>query len=85
MPHAGRVVEGFEVPKQELLVVRDLDPHLRLEVPLQPGREQERDHVAEVHRARRPAARVQAEGVALLVLVEDPVQIAVGEVQTPLQ
>ena len=41
--------------------------------------------MAEVHRARRPAARVQAERPALLVLVEDPVQVPVGEVEATLQ
>lgn len=55
----------------------ELDDERAVEHVLEPLGEDEGDHVAEVHRvARRAAARVEVEGLLLLVPVEDEVELA---------
>src|SRR5467141_1950583 len=63
-----RIFEILEILEEELLVVSHLKVKGRVELLLQPLREEPRQHVADVDPARWPAARVERETVSLLVL-----------------
>mmetsp|Transcript_5657 Transcript_5657/g.22337 ORF Transcript_5657/g.22337 Transcript_5657/m.22337 type:complete len:276 (-) Transcript_5657:172-999(-) len=73
-----------EVLPHALLVIRQLDHQRHLERVLQPLGELEGDEVAHVQRLRaRAAAGVQVEGLALLVRVQNLVELAVREEDAP--
>ena len=83
VPPARGVRPGELRPRPYLLVVGDLDVHLRAEPFLEPLAEVELHQVGTVERAGRSPARVEEERLALLVLVEDPTEVPVGVVDPP--
>src|SRR5256885_15635117 len=75
VPDLRGFVELVEILEEKLLVVRDLEVQHGPELLLEPLREEPREHVADVDSARRTAARVQGELIALLEPVQDPIQV----------
>ena len=64
----------------ELLVVRDLDVHLRAEPILKPATHVEVDQVGRMHRPRGSSAGIEKERMSALLFVEDPPQVPVAVV-----
>lgn len=79
-PKLVRLLEGELLLEQGLLIVRQHDDQRYIEDILQPSCELERDRVTEVEGAARGTTTgVQEEGFAVLVLVQDEIEVTVRE------
>src|SRR5436189_121550 len=64
---------------QKLLIIRHLNVHIHMELVLEPLCEVELENMANMHRPTRPSTSIEEETLPLLIIVQDQVQVAVGE------